>query len=482
MINLTTIPDKINIIKNILKEYETAKRKRIPFEKIWDDCQKYTLPSTNSNFDIYDSTASNAAFELTGSLLSELSSPTKDWFSLDIQNFNDDAAKQELILKTKNTLLNILRRSNFYTEIHQCYLDLVVFGTCVLKIQTMPVGSKIPVMFRAIPLSNIYLKEDSFGTLNKVFNKLKINTMDLLLNFPNILENQKVINTLDRAGDNIDLTEAVIPYRGKMGEFGYHYVLFYAPTNPYDEAIIFDYKKLSKSPFVCARWLYNAGEIYGFSPVMKSLPDIKTANKVVELALKNASISVAGVWMAEDDGVIDLNNIDLSPGNIILKAAGSSGLTPLKTGADFNVSQLVLADLRHNINRSLLTEEFHLLNNMQTATEIITKHQRLSRILGATYGRIQNELLNPIIENLVAFLQTQGIIENFFKSGYEIDFKYISPILKNQNIRDMENIFRWFETAKSLGPQGLEMVNTKELLKYMAQNLSVPDNLVNKNV
>lgn len=483
MINLANGSVKMNLIKNILNEYETAKTKRIPFEKIWGECQKYTLPTTNSPFDIYDSTASNAVFELTGSLLAELSSPTKDWFSLSISNCDDEAVKQDLILKTKNTLQNMLRRSNFYTEIHQCYLDLVIFGTCVLKMQTMYVGSKTPVMFRCIPLSNVYLKEDNFGNLNKVFNKIKIKAKDLFINFPNVLTNKKLLLQIENFGqDNIELIESVIPYQTKSGDVGYHYMLFCPVNNFSDEEIVLDYKKLTYSPFISARWLYNSGEIYGFSPVMKCLPDIKTANKVVELALKNASISVAGVWMAEDDGVIDLNNIDLSPGNIILKGAGSSGLTPLKTGADFNVSQLVLADLRHNINRSLFTQEFQLLNSIQTATEIITKHEKLSRILGATYGRIQNELLNPVIEATLSVLQKQGLIKNFLSNGFEIDFKYQSPILKNQNIREAENIFRWFEMAKSFGDKGLEMVNTKELLKYMAQNLSVPENLVNENV
>ena len=63
---------------------------------------------------------------------------------------------------------------------------------------------------------------------------------------------------------------------------------------------------------------------------MKALPDIRTANKVVELILKNASIAVTGIWQAEDDGVLNPANIKLVPGTIIPKAVGSAGLTPLE--------------------------------------------------------------------------------------------------------------------------------------------------------
>ena len=48
-------------------------------------------------------------------------------------------------------------------------------------------------------------------------------------------------------------------------------------------------------PFINFRWLKAPGEVYGRSPVMKALPDIKTANKVVELVLKNASTRVTGI-------------------------------------------------------------------------------------------------------------------------------------------------------------------------------------------
>ena len=100
----------------------------------------------------------------------------------------------------------------------------------------------------------------------------------------------------------------------------------------------------------------GAGELYGRSPVMTALPDIKTANKVVELILKNASIAVTGIWLADDDGVLNPANIKLVPGSIIPKAVGSAGLTPLQAPGRFDVSQLVLDDLRARIRHTLLAD------------------------------------------------------------------------------------------------------------------------------
>ena len=122
------------------------------------------------------------------------------------------------------------------------------------------------------------------------------------------------------------------------------------------EAEVLAEGRFARSPFINFRRLKAPGETYGRSPVMKTLPDIKTANKVVELVLKNASIAVTGIWQADDDGVLNPGTIRLVPGTIIPKAVGSAGLTPLATPGRFDVSQLVLDDLRRRIRHALLVD------------------------------------------------------------------------------------------------------------------------------
>ena len=128
------------------------------------------------------------------------------------------------------------------------------------------------------------------------------------------------------------MVEAVLPH---AGGFDYFALLADDPSRP----TVLATGHFGSSPFISFRWVKGAGEIYGRSPVMTALPDIKTANKVVELILKNASIAVTGIWLADDDGVLNPANIKLVPGSIIPKAVGSSGLTPLQAPGRFDVSQ-----------------------------------------------------------------------------------------------------------------------------------------------
>jgi hypothetical protein len=182
------------------------------------------------------------------------------------------------------------------------------------------------------------------------------------------------------------------------------------------------------NPYIIFRWSVASGEQYGRSPIMRALPDIKTANKVVELVLKNATIAVSGIWQADDDGVINLNNINLTPGAIIPKAVGSSGLTPLTSAANFDVSQIILKDLRERIRHTLLADRLGLLSDKEmTATEIMARNADMMRILGATYGRLLHEFIRPLCDRGLQILSSRGLIEPI-KLNSDAELKYIAPI------------------------------------------------------
>ena len=203
------------------------------------------------------------------------------------------------------------------------------------------------------------------------------------------------------------------------------------------------------SPFLCFRWLKAPGEAYGRSPVMKALPDIKTANKVVELVLRNASIAVTGIWMAEDDGVLNPANISLLPGSIIPKAPGSSGLTPLATPGRFDVSQLVLDDLRTRIRHALLADRLGQINSPRmTATEVLERSTQMARILGATYGRLQTELLTPLVMRAVSILRRRGEIPDIRVDGRLVDLRYSAPVARQQARDEARNALMWLDSLR----------------------------------
>ena len=394
---------------NLLQLYKRAISLREPWSSRWDDARRYTMPTSDTDLaTLYDATASDAADNLAASIYTLLTPPESMWLQLVRESdLSPDADYATSVLRAH------LNDSNFYTTIHQCYMDLVTLGTACLFMGQNPIGASSAFNFTAIPMSDIAILPNAIFhttsmTANEVMEKYPTwtppsNLRDSIKNDPNLQLKliQSLVGTEFTAWLDVDgdIENNIV----STGTF---------ETNPY---IIF-------------RWSVVSGELYGRSPIMRALPDIKTANKVVELVLKNATIAVSGIWQADDDGVINLNNINLTPGAIIPKAVGSSGLTPLTSAANFDVSQIILKDLRERIRHTLLADRLGLLSEKEmTATEIMARNADMMRILGATYGRLLHEFIRPLCDRGLQILSTRGLIEPI-KLNSDAELKYIAPI------------------------------------------------------
>ncbi|GAA0595408.1 hypothetical protein GCM10009099_35980 [Caenispirillum bisanense] len=200
---------------------------------------------------------------------------------------------------------------------------------------------------------------------------------------------------------------------------------------------------------------------------------------MVELILKNASIAVTGIWQADDDGVLNPANIRLVPGAIIPKAVGSQGLTPLEAPGKFDVSQLVLEDLRGRIRHALLVDRLGQVDAPRmTATEVLERSAEMARILGATYGRLQSELLTPLVMRALGILRRRGEIVDVRADGRVVDLVYQSPLARTQAQADAQNTLTWLTSVAGLGPAAAEAVDTLAAARWLGRALGVPAELI----
>ena len=395
--------------QNLQQLYKRALDMRSPWLNRWDSARKYTMPTADDDAaTLFDATAMDAADNLAASIYTLLTPPESMWLTLVPESILSPDAE----LAT-NTLRAHLNDSNFYTVIHQCYMDLVVLGTACLFMAESPIGASSAFTFTAIPMSDIAVLP------NAVFHTTTMSAREVLDKYPTWTPPANLRDTIKQDPDTpLKLVQSLV---------GNEFTAWLDVGGDIENNIVSS-GVFETNPYIIFRWSLISGELYGRGPVLRALPDIKTANKVVELVLKNATIAVSGIWQADDDGVINLNNINLTPGAIIPKAVGSSGLTPLASGADFDVSQLVLKDLRERIRHTLLADRLGLLSEKEmTATEIMARNADMMRILGATYGRLLHEFIRPLCDRGLQILSRRGLIEPITLNG-DAELKYIAPI------------------------------------------------------
>lgn len=397
--------------KNLQQMYRRALDMRAPWINRWDAAMRYTIPTTDDDVaTLFDATASDAADNLAASIYSLLTPPESLWVSLVPEGPDSpDAVAATMALRAN------LNDSNFYTTIHQCYMDLIVLGTACLFMAENPIGAASAFSFTAIPMRDIAILNGA------VFHTATMPAREVMEKYPSWTPPANLRDTIKQDPET--------PLRLVQSLIGTDFVAWLDIGGDIENNIVAT-GKFETNPYIIFRWSVASGELYGRGPVLRALPDIKTANKVVELVLKNATIAVSGIWQADDDGVINLSNINLTPGAIIPKAVGSSGLTPLATGADFDVSQIILKDLRERIRHALLADRLGLLSEKEmTATEILARNADMVRILGATYGRLLHEFIRPLVERGLQILSRRGVIDKI-RLHSDAELKYIAPITK----------------------------------------------------
>lgn len=469
----------------VLKTYQRAKERRSMWEQHWRECYDFALPLRTQKFQsgartadkLFDGTAPDAVDQLAASLLSHLTPPWSRWVGLmpgtelGAEDAEAIAPKLENIAETIQSHFD---RSNFTVEIHQCFLDLVTAGTACLMLEETAPGESSAFRFTAVPMFDVVFEDSAQGKLDGTLRRLELTPRELKQRYPNAPS-----IGADREGGleeiRIGVIEAVVP-DGR----GYAYLaVAEAAPGLTSDATQLAAGRFESSPFINFRWIKAPGEIYGRSPVMKALPDIKTANKVVELLLKNASINVTGIWMADDDGVLNPANIKLVPGAIIPKAVGSKGLQPLQSPGHVDLSGIVLEDLRSRIRGSLLMEKLGQVGaNSMSATEVLERSSDVARILGATYGRLQSELLSPLVERAMAILARRGEIPAVRIDGRQIDIDYRSPLAKRQARDDAQNAMAWFATIRGLGLDGMAVIDGARAARWLARAYSIPEELL----
>jgi len=458
--------------------YEDCYRYALPQRNLYDGYYEGTVPGQNKMNMVFDSTAIHSTQRFANRIQSGLFPPYKKWCRLEPGNDIPTERKAEVqaALDTySEKMFTLLRQSNFDLAMGEFLLDLCV-GTAVMLIQ--PGDDINPIQFTPVPQYLIALEEGPNGTVDNVYRKYKVRAEALPRQYPDIKLNDQLQTLIqNKPQEMIELIEAVV-LDPERKDYCYH--IIHEKTR--DELV---FRRMDTTPWIVARYMKIPGEVFGRGPLVSALPDVKTLNKTLELLLKNASIACAGVYTAADDGVINPSNIRITPGSIIPVArnGGPQGasLAPLPRSGDFNVSQIVINDLRMNIKKTLLDDTLPPDNmSARSATEIVERMKELAQNLGAAFGRLITETMVPIIQRVLFIMDEKGLIQLPLKvNGLEVKVTPVSPLAKAQNLEEINEVMQFFQIANSLGPGGVAELKPDAIASFIGDKLGVPTTLRN---
>jgi len=475
----------------ILRRSEKAQRDKDLFEALYTDAYEFALPQRQlyGYYDgnskgakkmsrVFDSTAINSTQRFANRLQSGIFPPQRKWCRLepgtDVPDDQRDQA-QAIMDVYMEKMFAVIKQSNFDIAIGEFLLDLAV-GTACMMVQ--PGDDISPINFTPVPMFLVSYEEGANGTVDKIYRRMRMKAEAIQQQWKDAVFSDYLEQMIDsKPTEDIDLLEATI-YDAERGDWCYHVI----EVKTKEEVV---YRRMLSSPWVISRYSKIAGEVYGRGPLLTAMPDIKTLNKTLELLLKNASLAVAGVYTAADDGVLNPQTVKIVPGAVIPVArnGGPQGesLRALPRAGDFNVSQIVINDLRANIKRTLLDESLPPDNmSARSATEVVERMKELAQNLGSAFGRLINETMIPLVARILQVMDERGLINMPLKvNGLEVKVSPVAPLAMAQNMEEINNIVQFMQLTSTMGQEGMLAVKTGELIDYIGDKLGIPSSVRN---
>tara|TARA_Y100000114_G_scaffold43691_1_gene39205 strand:+ start:11376 stop:12992 length:1617 start_codon:yes stop_codon:yes gene_type:complete len=482
-------PDTI-LLNSLLKKYERASNQKDNYKDLFEECYELAFPQRKGFYDttvgerkdekIFDETCVVGVQEFASRLQQGLVPNFARWADFqagsEFEITEKEKINNELDIVT-DYVFEILQQSNFSQEIHESFMDLAV-GTAVLGVEE---GNAVnPINFSAIPLTDVVLDTGPDDRIDHVFREREMRFSDIKFQYPNGKMNEELEGLIQESPDSkTRILEIVCKNYTDKNEEAYMKAIIHQPSN-----CLIDYKEFSglgSNPFICFRWTKCSGEIYGRGPLLNALSAIKTCNLTIQLILENAQMAISGIYQMDDDGVVNPDTISLMPGTIIPKSPTSAGLQPINAAGRFDIAQLILSDMRMNIKRALYND---MLGNPDrtpaSATEVAERMADLSRRIGSAFGRLQAEMVQPVLQRIIYILKKQGRIEIPTVNGREVKIRSVSPLAQAQNQADITAIARWLELINgAFGPQLINiLIDTEAVAAQLARKFGVPDTMV----
>lgn len=484
--------------QQIVKEYEHYDNLRKPWLSYFEEIAKYVLPMKNNVYgnrmagekkgdELYDTTAIHANELLASALHSMLTNPAVMWMWMTSGDFeldsNDDVRKY--VQDCVQAMHMVLNNSNFQTEVHEMFLDETAFGTGFLMMEE---DDEEVVRFTSRPIYESCLAENNKGQVDKTYRAFKWTSRQIMeedqwvKNIPedilykmknNPEEEWEIIHCVKPRPNGVERAKVRSLKKTKWGEY---YVL---RTN----AVLLEETGRYRFPFRTPRWSKMSGEVYGRSPAMKCLPEIKMLNEMRKNIIKADQLNIAPPLAVPDDGFV--LPIQLKPYGFTFYRAGTQDkIEPLLQNVKLNVSMDQINEARSMIQKAFFIDQLQLRDGPQmTATEVMQRSDESLRLLSPSVGRHEGEFLKPTAEDLFDIMQRKGLLPKApeILKGKQITFKFSSAIAKAQLATEVMKIQKALNAISGIAgaqPQTLDYIDGDVLTKYVFNALGVPQQII----
>lgn len=481
---------------SVVKEFERLRSNRGTLDSHFQEIAERMVPAHSRSFTqknmgefakgdkrnefLFDATASLALQRFAAILDSLLTPRNQTWHRLKVDDpYLAKDRDVKLYFDQVNQSLFKHRytpKANFASQNQQNYISLGAYGTGAMFIDRLH-GQK-GLRYKNIHLGEIYFVENHQGIIEKALRYFPMTARQMHQRWGDALPDQ----ILDAAKNNSeqefyiihlvkpreDVDPNLLNYKGMP--WASHYISV-------SGNIELEEGGYTSFPYSISRYMQAPNEVYGRSPGMDILPNVKTLNEQKKVMLKQAHRAVDPVLLAHDDGIVD--SFSLRPGAINAGGVSSDGrpLVHALPMGQYQIGKESMDDEKAVVNDAFLVSLFQILieSPQMTATEVLERAKEKGILIAPTIGRQQSEYLGPMIEREIDVLSSQNLLPPMplllKEAAGQFKIEYDSPLSRAQRSEEASGLMRTVETALNI----VNITQDKTPLDHFNWDVIIPE-------
>ena len=490
--------------KLLLSRWGQLRNERESWMSHWKEISDYLLPRSGRFFvddrnrgdkrhnNIYDSTGTRALRVLAAGMMAGMTSPARPWFRLttsDPQLDESAAVKAWLVDVTRLTQM-VFAKSNTYRALHSMYEELGAFGTA----STIVLADFNSVIHHyTLTTGEFAMAADHRGQVNTLYREFQMTVAQMVREFGRNNCSPTVQTLFDRGALEqwVTIMHAIEPRVDrdvtKRDDRNMAWKSVYFEHGGNEDQILRD-SGFKEFPALCPRWATTGGDIYGNSPAMEALGDIKQLQH--EQLRKAQGIDYKTKPPLQAPTSLKSRDVDTLPGGIsfVDSAAPNGGIrSAFEVNIDLSHLLADIQDVRERIKGSFYADLFLMLANgtnpQMTATEVAERHEEKLLMLGPVLERMHNEILDPLIEMTFSRMVEAGIVPPppDELQGMELNVEFVSMLAQAQRAIATNSVDRFvgnLGAVAGIKPEVLDKFDADRWADAYADMLGIDPELI----
>jgi len=456
----------LNRRDELIRRWGELKLERTSWMAYWSELSQFLLPRSGRYFvqdrnrgqrrhnNIIDSTGTRALRVLAAGMMSGMTSPARPWFRLETPDpeLNKHAPVKLWLDQVTKLMLDVFAQSNTYRALHSTYEELGAFGTSAKVVMD---DFKNIIHHHSFTAGEYAISTNFKGEVDTLAREFESPVAAVVKEFGRDNCSQTVRNLFDRGalGVWVPIVHIIEPRADR--DLGSKLARDMPWTSTYFERGSLEQKNLRDGgfldfPALCSRWAVSGGDIYGNSPGMEALGDVKQLQQ--EQLRKGQGIDYMTKPPLQAPSSMKNSEVDMLPGGVTFYDGASPG-AGIRSAFDVNLRlDHLLADIREvqeRVRSAFYADIWLMLdqagNGKMTATEVAERKEEKLLMLGPTTERLHNEELNPLVQTTFERMLRAGVLPPAPPElhGVQLTVNFISMLAQAQRAVGTNSVDRF---------------------------------------